>query len=135
MLATEMIHAVVVDLQLDGAARKSGLRRLVAAADDGPVAALIDEHEVIDTTEAVETGAVGFYYRDQLDADLIQRICKIALGRWLRASDCTSDKEAAVEGVPTASASPLLLRSVGGNLTGSPLMGRRRARGRRVAAS
>ena len=135
VLASEMIHAVVVDLQLDGTAKKSRLRRLVAAADDRPVAALIDEHQVVDTTEALETGAVGFYYRDQLDADLIQRICKIALGRWLRASDRTSDKEAAVEGLPIARASPLVLRSVGRDLTGSPLLGRRHPRGRRVAAS
>lgn len=137
VLATEVSHAVIVDLRLDGVLDKAGLRRLVAAADDRPVAALIDEHDVVDAAEAAGIGAIGFYYRDQLDADLIQRICQIALGRWLRASDeeAAAPDEAAVGAHSIAVAPPLALRSVGAEATGRPVVGRLRARGRRVAAS
>lgn len=136
VLATEVSHAVIADLRLDGVLDKAGLRRLVAAADDRPVAALIDEHDVVDAAEAAGIGAIGFYYRDQLDADLIQRICQIALGRWLRTSgEKAAPDEAAVGAHSIAVAPPLALRSVGAKATGRPVVGRLRARGRRVTAS
>ncbi len=137
VLATEMIHAVVVDLHLDGALDESGLRRVAAAADDRPVAGLIDECEVVDTAAAIEMGVVGFYYRDQLDADLIRRVCKIALGRWLRASgEAVAAADQPAIGASSIAVSPTLpLRSVGAEATGRPVAGRLRARGRRVAAS
>lgn len=74
----EDIDAVLVDRRALGDLDEPECQCLVAAAHRRPVVLLISEDDRISLDLALRTGASGFYYHDQIDANFVRRLRKLA---------------------------------------------------------
>lgn len=66
------VDAVLVDLCCWERLEPQAKRDLLAAAR--PIVVLLDEDDIVDPAKAIEVGAAGFYYKDQLDASFVRRL-------------------------------------------------------------
>jgi DNA-binding NarL/FixJ family response regulator len=67
------VDAVLMDLRFWDRL-EPGDRDLLARGVARPVVVLLDEDDIVDPSHAVEVGAVGYYYKDQLDASFVRRL-------------------------------------------------------------
>ena len=49
-------------------------RDLLDRAAARPIVVLLDEDDVVEPSRAIKVGAVGYYYKDQLDASFLRRL-------------------------------------------------------------
>jgi DNA-binding NarL/FixJ family response regulator len=66
------IDAVLVDLRFWDRLEPQAKCDLLTAAR--PVVMLLDKDDIVDPVRAIEVGAAGYYYKDQLDASFVRRL-------------------------------------------------------------
>jgi DNA-binding NarL/FixJ family response regulator len=49
-------------------------RDLLGRTAAKPIVVLLDENDIVDPARAIEVGAVGYYYKDQVDASFVRRL-------------------------------------------------------------
>lgn len=49
-------------------------RDLLDRAAARPIVVLLDEDDIVEPSRAIEVGAVGYYYKDQLDVSFVRRL-------------------------------------------------------------
>jgi len=69
------IDAVLVDLRFWDRLEPQAKCDLLTAS--GPVVMLLDDDDIIDPVRAIEVGADGYYYKDQLDASFVRRVTQL----------------------------------------------------------
>ena len=66
------IDAVLVDLRFWDRLEPQAKCDLLTAP--GPIVMLLDDDDIVDPVRAIEVGAAGYYYKDQLDASFVRRL-------------------------------------------------------------
>jgi DNA-binding NarL/FixJ family response regulator len=71
-LNQDTIDAVLTDLRFWNRLKPQAKCDLLIAAI--PIVMLLDDDDIVDPVRALELGAAGYYYKDQLDASFVRRL-------------------------------------------------------------
>lgn len=68
------VDAVLMELHFWDRLQPEAKRDLLHRAAARPIVVLLDEDDIVEPSRAIEVGAVGYYYKDQLDASFVRRL-------------------------------------------------------------